>query len=61
MADRQKVHARCGACGHVWHCMTLPMEGGKFARLMKRIFCPDCGTGPKNLFLADQPNLETKP
>lgn len=49
--ERQEQWARCGACNHTWHLCTLPMEMGKFGKLVKHAHCPACGQDSKRIFL----------
>ena len=41
--DRQPVYLQCRACDHTWIAAWLPMSVEKFARLLKRATCPQCG------------------
>jgi hypothetical protein len=40
---RTPVYLHCRPCDHQWIAAWLPMEMGKFARLMKKATCPMCG------------------
>lgn len=51
---RQPQWLKCLKCSHVWIGIYLPMELGKYARLMKKAFCPSCGAAAKDITLAKQ-------
>lgn len=40
--------AFCVACGHAWVVAYLPMEVGRFAKLLKGACCPRCGASSKD-------------
>ena len=50
---RNEMNLRCGKCGYVWVGCYLPMEAGKFAKMMRKAMCPSCGADSKNIFCAD--------
>lgn len=41
--ERTPVYLRCARDDHQWIAAWLPMELGKFARLLKKATCPMCG------------------
>jgi hypothetical protein len=51
---------RCGACGHMWILMYLPMPMDTAARVMKAAHCPMCGQNAKKLFIADPPRKPSR-
>lgn len=53
---RQPQWGKCLQCLHIWIVIYLPMELGKYARLMAKAFCPACGATAKHITLAKQKN-----
>jgi len=49
---RNPVRVRCTLCGHVWTAAYVPMEFGKFAKLLGKVACPKCAAGPKLIVMA---------
>jgi hypothetical protein len=41
--------AKCGACGHIWTALYLPMDIRAAARILSRVTCPKCAAGPKQI------------
>lgn len=56
--DRRPMRARCGGCGHQWVAAWLPMECGRFVKVIQGLHCPSCGTDAKQIFLASDEALE---
>jgi formate dehydrogenase maturation protein FdhE len=54
MTDKRPMQVQCVQCGHVWTAAYLPMEMGKVATLLKRVMCPMCAAGVKDLFLLQE-------
>lgn len=44
----------CGDCEYVWIGIFLPMEMAKYARLLRRAFCPKCGATAGKIRFAKQ-------
>ncbi len=53
MTDRRPLNVRCGACGHVWAVLYLPMSVDKVAAIVSRATCPSCGE-TKEIFIATE-------
>lgn len=51
---REPNWVKCGKCSHIWIGAYLPMEMTTFAKLLKSLRCPNCGNGPKQVFMAKQ-------
>ena len=50
------LHVQCDKCQHVWIALYTPMEMGLVAKILKRVMCPMCGAGVKDIHM-----LERKP
>lgn len=48
-------NVRCEPCGYIWTAAWLPMPMGRLAKLTGSLHCPNCGNGPKKIFLAAMP------
>lgn len=50
-AQRRPFKVRCGACGHVFAPLYLPMQMLTAASVLKSARCPRCGAGSDRLFV----------
>lgn len=44
-----ELRVRCGDCGHRWVAAYIPMEMGKFVRLLSKVCCPKCAAPLKRI------------
>lgn len=51
--EKMPFWAKC-KCGHIWIAAYTPMEMRLFASVMKKVTCPMCGAGPKQICPAKQ-------
>lgn len=41
----------CGGCQNCWKAATLPMPLDRLTKLLKGLFCPECGADSKQIYI----------
>ena len=53
---KSPLRVQCDKCAHIWTALYTPMEIGAVAKILRRVMCPMCGAGTKDIHM-----LERKP
>lgn len=52
-SEKNPTWVTCGACGHTWTGIILPMPISDAARVLKNLTCPNCAAGSDRIRISN--------
>ena len=48
---KPKIEVRCQQCRHVWTAVYLPMSLVKVSKVLRGLYCPNCGESAGGIYV----------